>query len=49
MLGRPGADGFTLGPDGKPVEANPYPSGGKVQHAFRMPTTCQPGGAPSQT
>jgi len=49
MLGRAGADGFTLGAGGKPTASNPYPSGGKVQHAFRMPTTCQVVGAPSQT
>jgi len=49
MLGRPGADGFTLGADGKPAETNPYPGGTKVQHAFRMPTTCQDSGSPSQT
>ena len=48
MLGRAGADGFTLGADGKPVETNPYPDG-KLQHAFRMPTTCQLSGKPSQT
>ncbi len=48
MLGRRGADGFTLGANGKPTETNPYPGGAKVQHAFRMPTTCQPSG-PSQT
>jgi phospholipase C len=48
MLRRPGADGFTLGADGKPVETNPYPGGKKIQHAFRMPTTCQLGGKPSQ-
>ena len=45
MLGRgpgeqPRGDGFTLGSDGRPTAANPYPDG-KVQHAFRMPTTCQ--------
>ena len=48
MLGRPGADGFTLGPDGKPTAQNPY-SDGRIQHAFRMPTTCQLSGHPSQT
>jgi phospholipase C len=48
MLGRAGADGFTLGAGGKPTASNPYPSGGKIQHAFRMPTTCQVSG-PSQT
>jgi phospholipase C len=48
MLGRAGADGFTLGSDGKPTAANPYPDG-RIQHAFRMPTTCQQFGKPSQT
>jgi phospholipase C len=48
MLGRHGADGFTLAADGKPTAANPYPDG-KIQHAFRMPTTCQLSGKPSQT
>ncbi len=48
MLGRAGADGFTLGSDGKPTQTNPYPDG-KLQHAFRMPTTCQLSGKPSQT
>jgi phospholipase C len=48
MLQRPGADGFTLGSDGKPTAQNPY-ADGKIQHAFRMPTTCQISGAPSQT
>jgi phospholipase C len=48
MLARAGADGFTLGANGKPTASNPYPSGGKTQHAFRMPTTCQTSG-PSQT
>jgi phospholipase C len=52
MLGRgPGAeprgDGFTIGPDGRPVAANPTPDG-RAQHAFRMPTTCQLPGKPSQ-
>ncbi len=48
MLDRSGADGFTLGPEGKPTASNPYPDG-KIQHAFRMPTTCQLSGMPSQT
>jgi phospholipase C len=48
MLGRAGADGFKLGANGKPIETNPYPDG-KLQHAFRMPTTCQLSGKPSQT
>jgi phospholipase C len=49
MLARPGADGFTLGANGKPTASNPYPGGKKIQHAFRMPTTCQVHGNPSQT
>jgi phospholipase C len=48
MLGRAGADGFTLGANGKPTAQNPYPNG-NIQHAFRMPTTCQLSGHPSQT
>src|SRR5215472_4617408 len=48
MLARAGADGFTLGSNGKPTAQNPYPNG-KIQHAFRMPTTCQLLGMPSQT
>jgi phospholipase C len=48
MLQRHGADGFTLGADGKPLATNPYPDG-RIQHAFRMPTTCQLHGQPSQT
>ncbi len=48
MLGRPGADGFRIGKDGKPTAVNPYPDG-DLQHAFRMPTTCQLLGKPSQT
>jgi phospholipase C len=52
MLGRgageePRGDGFTIGPDGRPAAANPAPGGG-TQHAFRMPTTCQLSGKPSQ-
>lgn len=49
MLARPGADGFTIGANGKPTAQNPYPGGKKTQHAFRMPTTCQLSGHPSQT
>jgi len=45
MLGR--GDGFTLGNNGLPTAANPYPNG-QIQHAFRMPTTCQLQGTPSQ-
>jgi phospholipase C len=40
MLRRPGADGFPLGRDGLPTATNPY-ADGDIQHAFRMPTTCQ--------
>jgi phospholipase C len=42
MLRRPGANGFRLGRDGLPTATNPY-ANGDVQHAFRMPTTCQNG------
>jgi phospholipase C len=48
MLDRTGADGFPLGADGKPDATNPYPNG-EIQHAFRMPTTCQLSGHPSQS
>ena len=47
MLKRPGADGFTIGKNGKPTATNPYKNG-KIQHAFRMPTTCQLSGQPAQ-
>ena len=52
MLGRgpgeqPRGDGFILGADGRPTAANPAP-GGATQHAFRMPTTCQLPGKPTQ-
>ena len=47
MLFRPGADGFRIGRDGRPAAANPYPNG-QIQHAFRMPTTCQLPARPSQ-
>ena len=47
MLNRPGADGFTIGKNGKPTATNPYKNG-KIQHAFRMPTTCQLSGQPAQ-
>jgi phospholipase C len=52
MLGRgpgqrPRGDGFTLARDGLPNATNPYPDG-RLQRAFRMPTTCQFGGTPSQ-
>jgi phospholipase C len=48
MLGRAGADGFPLGSNGLPLAVNPY-ADGRLQHAFRMPTTCQLSGHPSQT
>jgi len=44
-LGR--GDGFTMGPDGRPTAANPDAAGNLVR-AFRMPTTCQQRGRPSQ-
>ena len=47
MLRRAGADGFRLGLNGLPLASNPYPDG-RVQHAFRMPTTCQLSGHPAQ-
>ncbi|MGH3397939.1 MAG: phospholipase C [Streptosporangiaceae bacterium] len=40
MLRRPGADGFRIDRHGKPLNTNPYRNGW-IQHAFRMPTTCQ--------
>jgi len=48
MLRRRGADGFRIGRDGQPTATNPY-ANGDLQHAFRMPTTCQLSGAPSQS
>jgi phospholipase C len=48
MLRRNGADGFELGPDGKPVATNPYPDG-RLQHAFRMPNTAQALFKPNQS
>ena len=48
MLARPGADGFHVGPHGKPTATNPY-ANGDVQHAFPMPTTCQLLGKPAQS
>lgn len=45
MLGR--GDGFRIGRDGRPTATNPYPDG-RIQHAFRMPTTCQLPTKPSQ-
>ena len=45
--GQPRGDGFTIGADGQPTAANPVP-GGATQHAFRMPTTCQLPGKPTQ-
>jgi phospholipase C len=47
MLRRPGADGFRIGRDGKPTATNPY-ANGDIQHAFRMPTTCQLSRRPAQ-
>ena len=47
MLGRRDADGFRLDRSGQPTASNPYPNG-DIQHAFRMPTTCQLTGFPSQ-
>jgi phospholipase C len=52
MLGRgpgltPRGDGFTLGADGYPTASNAYANGSQ-QRAFRMPTTCQLSGKPSQ-
>jgi phospholipase C len=47
MLHRRDADGFRLGRDGQPLASNPYPDG-QIQHAFRMPTTCQLSGHPAQ-
>src|SRR5260370_16632817 len=44
---RRGADGFQLGRNGLPTATNPYPNR-DLQHAFHMPTTCQPSGVPSQ-
>ncbi len=40
-------DGYTLGSDGLPTATNPY-ADGTLQRAFRMPTTCQFDGTPSQ-
>jgi phospholipase C len=39
-------DGFTLACDGFPTATNPYPDG-RLQRAFRMPTTCQLPSTPS--
>ena len=52
MLGRepgqrPRGDGFVLAHDGLPAATNPYPDG-RLQRAFRMPTTCQFDSIPSQ-
>jgi phospholipase C len=51
MLGRqpgqtPRGDGFTLAQDGLPDATNPY-ADGRLQRAFRMPTTCQFHSVPS--
>jgi phospholipase C len=35
MLRRRGADGFRIGPDGLPLNTNPY-ANGDIQHAFRI-------------
>ncbi|HEY2161128.1 MAG TPA: alkaline phosphatase family protein [Solirubrobacteraceae bacterium] len=45
--GRPRGDGFALADDGLPNATNPYPDG-RLQRAFRMPTTCQFPSVPSQ-
>jgi len=47
MLRRRAADGFRLGRGGLPPASNPY-ANGEIQHAFRMPTTCQLDGHPAQ-
>jgi phospholipase C len=52
MLGRkagqrPRGDGLTIANDGYPSATNPY-ANGSIQRAFRMPTTCQLDGKPSQ-
>ncbi|HEY2305327.1 MAG TPA: alkaline phosphatase family protein [Streptosporangiaceae bacterium] len=47
MLNRHGADGFRLGHDGLPTATSPY-ANGDLQHAFRMPTTCQLDGKAAQ-
>lgn len=44
MLGR--GDGFVTDKHGIPLATNPYPNG-SIQHAFKMPTTCQLSGTPS--
>src|SRR5262249_2186270 len=41
------ADGFKLGADGLPLDANPY--NGKLLKAFHMPSSCQLQHVPSQT
>jgi phospholipase C len=43
----PGVDGWTLDAFGNPTATNPY-GNGTIQHAFRMPTTCQLPHQPSQ-
>jgi len=52
MLGRgpfqtPRGDGYAIAADGHPANTNPT-SSGKSLRAFRMPTTCQFGGKPTQ-
>ena len=44
--GGPAGDGFTLARTDSRTATNPYPDG-RLQRAFRMPTTCQPGAAES--
>ena len=44
--GRPRGDGFALAADGLPAATNPY-ADGRLQRAFRMPTTCQFHSVPS--
>jgi phospholipase C len=46
MLGR--GDGFTLGPDARPVDAN-RDGRGNLLRAFHMPSTCQQNAHPSQS
>jgi len=41
-------DGFKLGPDGLPLDANLYTEPGKLLKAFHMPSTCQLDGHPGQ-
>jgi len=41
-------DGFRLGADGLPLDANLYTEPGKLLQAFHMPSTCQLDGHPGQ-